>query len=369
MMYRLIIIAVGLAILAGCAIEPVLDESPSLVSADKLKKSVVTADLEYAIAEGSNLIWCATEQIAWNKLNELAGVPLQAEGQVPMIQALNKKLVTTSDLDEDTYVTVAGFGDEVIEKAEADLKKKFGKNCSPELLPSRGDYPDTAFISYAYLFVDLSFKWAFERHERKVLFGDEDVATFGIYQYLPEEKNEKRAAKQVLIYDYKNKDDFIIELCTRNQAHQLLLAKVPPDETLLATVTGVLERVANGTTSKMPEARDLIIPIVDFDVLRRYHELDGVRLKSDNKRFDGSPVESLQQIRFRLDEKGAILKSQAMVAGCDVSDNLVFNRPFLALLKTKTAKMPYLAIWIDNAELLLPFKPTGSGEISEPLME
>ena len=54
-MNRLIIIAVGLAILAGCVIEPALDESPLPVSADKLKKTVVTADLEYAIAEGSNL--------------------------------------------------------------------------------------------------------------------------------------------------------------------------------------------------------------------------------------------------------------------------------------------------------------------------
>jgi len=34
---------------------------------------------------------------------------------------------------------------------------------------------------------------------------------------------------------------------------------------------------------------------------------------------------------------------------------MVFDKPFLVLLKRVGAKTPYLALWVDNSELLVPY--------------
>ena len=60
-------------------------------------------------------------------------------------------------------------------------------------------------------------------------------------------------------------------------------------------------------------------------------------------------------IRFKLNEKGSILKSEARL-----KDKLgrrplaiIFNKPFLIYLKQKDAQYPYFAMWVDNSELLM----------------
>ena len=35
---------------------------------------------------------------------------------------------------------------------------------------------------------------------------------------------------------------------------------------------------------------------------------------------------------------------------------LVFDKPFLILLQRGDAQQPYFALWVDNAELLTPWK-------------
>lgn len=75
-----------------------------------------------------------------------------------------------------------------------------------------------------------------------------------------------------------------------------------------------------------------------------------------------STAVTIQSVRFRLDEYGAILKSQAAgVVKCAVKQRkkprqFVFDKPFLILLERKGAGQPYFALWVDNAELLVPWK-------------
>ena len=71
-------------------------------------------------------------------------------------------------------------------------------------------------------------------------------------------------------------------------------------------------------------------------------------------------VLALQNVRFRLDEHGAILKSEAAMAA-EAADRrslaqFIFDKPFLILLERKDAAQPYFALWVDNPELLAPFE-------------
>jgi hypothetical protein len=69
-------------------------------------------------------------------------------------------------------------------------------------------------------------------------------------------------------------------------------------------------------------------------------------------------VLAMQSIRFRLDERGAILKSEAGVALSEDGSKprqFIFDKPFLILLERRDAARPYFALWVDNPELLAPF--------------
>ena len=71
-------------------------------------------------------------------------------------------------------------------------------------------------------------------------------------------------------------------------------------------------------------------------------------------------VLAMQSIRFRLDENGAVLKSEAAVKVADKPlkkpRQLIFDKPFLILLERHGAEQAYIALWVDNPELLAPFK-------------
>jgi hypothetical protein len=70
-------------------------------------------------------------------------------------------------------------------------------------------------------------------------------------------------------------------------------------------------------------------------------------------------VQALQNIRFQMDEKGVVLRSEThMGFGCSSphlprpQHIMIFDRPYLILLEREKASAPYFALWVENAELL-----------------
>jgi hypothetical protein len=68
---------------------------------------------------------------------------------------------------------------------------------------------------------------------------------------------------------------------------------------------------------------------------------------------------AIQIIKFRIDETGAVLESEAVMHfdfGAPAGHReFVFDRPFLIYLIERTADQPYFAAWIENTELMEPF--------------
>ncbi len=103
-----------------------------------------------------------------------------------------------------------------------------------------------------------------------------------------------------------------------------------------------------------------MVPVLNFDLWQEYAELCGKSIVTPGP-LQGSPIVlALQTIRFRLDERGAILKSEAAMALSagepEAPRQLVFDKPFLILLERGDAAQPYFALWVDNAEILTPFR-------------
>ncbi|MCP4263851.1 MAG: hypothetical protein GY774_41045 [Planctomycetes bacterium] len=319
-----------------------------------LKNTVVTPHLYTGIEPSKNILWCNTFQLAWNELYELAGGPIMMESAPPMVEILNKKTATKDDLDEASYVAMAGLTKEgIIEKIKKQLKEKFKGQASPELFDS---LPKTDWIAvaYAYMFKALPFEYTFTRFHSNLNFEGFNVDSFGICQYMEDEID---MASQVLIIDYLNSDDFVIELKTKVKDDRLVLAKVQPLDSMAETIKMVENRIAKSSPRKMPMYGDLYIPVLNFKILREYSELCNRPIKASNKTINGLPIGyAAQLIRFRLDETGAILLSEVIIPIPASGGKLIFDKPFLILLKRHEAKNPYFALWIGNAELLVTTK-------------
>ena len=275
-----------------------------------------------------------------------------------MVAVLNRKSVTGDDLDEASYVAMAGMAEDgILEKIETALAEKFQGQASPELLPASGSLP-AGPIAYSYLFKSLPFEWAFERLKDPLRFRGAELESFGIWQYLDDQENEVKAASQMLVYDYAGEGNFIVELKTRSKEDRLILAKVPAEKTLGATAAAVQEHVARNVPTTLDICMGFVVPVVDFDIMREYSELYGKAIRSGNPRFNGLPiVAAKQQVRFKLDETGAVLKSEAFTAA-GLGYDLIFDKPFLIMIQRKAAEKPYFALWVENAEILVPYDET-----------
>ncbi len=330
-------------------------ESVLRVKAEELDHTIITPHLEQEITHGMNVLWCNTFQLAWNELCELTGGTVNMKPSSPMVSILNKKTASKNDLDEDSYVAMAGLANQgIYDKIRKELAVRFKGQASCEFL----DYtPQMAWVTYAYLFKDLPFQWAFTRFHQNLEFGGYYVDSFGIYQYLDVQEDEVKMASQVIVLDYKNNDDLIIQLKTQAKEDSLILAKIPPEASLDKTIAAVVSRISKANPMQMREMENLYVPVLDFEVLREYSELYQSPIRTDKQNLDGTSfVFAGQSIRFRLDERGAEIKSKAIIAGLATPRHLVFNKPFLIMLKRDKAKNPYFALWVGNTELLVPKK-------------
>jgi hypothetical protein len=335
--------------------------------------------VEVAIPTAQSVVYCASFQLAWNHLcDEIIKQPsLCLEGDPPMALALNRRLIQASDLDEQTYLAMAGFArDGIGERVRSALCEKFGREPLSDI---RLSAPND-ILAYAYLEKTLRFPTTFPVFDEPLKFSDGvAVESFGIYEPNP-------ALAQVEILDYRDRDDFIIRLGDNDRdrlwydgagfSDDLILAKVPPSPTLQETVDAVLTRTTPearraaeralyeaGRDSRrilnpklQPAEETLQIPKIALDVQQSYQVLIGKLLC--NPGWEGYYVsKALQAVKFNLDETGVILRSDAafgLTMGIvEEPRQFIFDKPFLVCLKKHEARYPYLAVWVGNSEVLV----------------
>lgn len=336
---------------------------PDVVAEDAtrdLKHTRVTPTLDAPIEAGVSLVWCSTFQLAWNELGPLMGAPLKVTGSAEaqeLAAQLNRAKESKADLDEASYVALAG-GAEVLEHIKAELMEKFGGAASPRLLPE--ELEPGALFAYAYLFKSLKFATPFIRREGGLAFGDARVAAFGVWNGVRNDDAGKMM-EQVAVLSYGSEREFAVELKTTSGGDRLIIARVAPGKTFGATVQNVMKAMEPAAGERAPAFRwddTLVVPVMNFDVLREVRELLGASVAGT--RAAGQITSAKQSIRFRLDEKGAILKSEAAIgitsASPDRPKRMVCDGAFAVLLMRRGAAAPYFAMWVDSPELLTKFE-------------
>jgi hypothetical protein len=263
------------------------------------------------------------------------------------------------------YIALAGFvRDGIHDRIRRALDDTFGGLARPKYIPPPDLTPRPQdIVAYAYLFKHLEFAVPFERLDEPITFGPRKLAGFGMSGLKP---GCGDMCPQVLLLDYRTPDDFVIEPRTKSAGDRLILAKCAPGETLARTVDATLRRADPAKAAQATPGDVLRVPKLNFDVTRRYGELEGKRLVSGNPAVakDLILLSALQNTRFQLDEKGVRLRSEGHMAfGCsraampEPKHVMVFDRPFLITLVQTGAKAPYFALWVDNVELLVTASP------------
>jgi hypothetical protein len=335
----------------GCSKEEINETNIQTleVKSDELKSTAVSAHMEKEIKQGENILYCSTFQLAWNQLtDDIIKEEIKLFDNPETSQKLNKRLTGKKDLSDKYYLAMAGYGrDNIVEKINKALNEKFQDN-APTV---KEEMSPRDILAYAFLYKNLEFQEEFEKLDMD--FNGEKVQAFGINQ---NRQDTFKMAEQVKVLDYKNTEDFIIELVPKSQDDEIILAKISPEEDLLKTIEKVQNRINSSESTFLRPEEIIKIPKFDFDIKHDYKELIGQRLL--NEEFSTYFIaKALQNTKFKLNEKGAVLESEAKILlkeSC-VEDmrSFIFNKPFLIILKEKEAQYPYFALWVDNSELML----------------
>ncbi len=328
---------------------------PDLVVRDadaELKRSRIVGLLSAPHETGVSLVWCSTMQFAWSAMENGLGEPVRVSPS-EAAEGYRTSTVSTADLDAGAYVALAGFGrDGILDRIRRELAEKFGGAASPSMLPTSVGADE--LLAYAYLFKSLQFQEPFVRVTNTFRFGETRVKAFGLWE---SDRIQKwgEIARQVEVHHYASGDEWTVRLRTREPEDMLVIARRAPGATLQETIGAVLKSL-EGEGDRFRSDDTLKIPLMNFDVTRRYSELEGLAVSGSNG--GGLIASAKQNIRLRLDEKGAILKSEAAIsvtAAPVVQEPrmMVCEGPFLMLMMRSGAAHPYFAAWIESPELLV----------------
>ncbi len=328
------------------------------VDSKKMKSTIITPQLESEIQPGKNLIFCNTFQLAWNQLTDnIIKGDLHMVKESPVVNILNKmrKIITTKDLSDKYYLAMAGYGrDNIVSKINKAMQKKFGKEAW--LLDEKLNPDD--ILAFAFLMKNLKFKAQFDDSQRGMRFNNSDVVkSFGIQKFTPKNEKMEELSRQVDILHYnKESKEYIVRLISESPDDELILARVEPGKNLWDTVKKVDDTIKASSPEKLQNNDILQIPEIDFFIEHSYVEL--LSRHFTNKGFrDYFISKAMQVTKFKLDKTGATLKSKAViVATRSIARGMkvmVFDKPFMLILREKKSKNPYFVVWVDNPEILV----------------
>ncbi len=312
--------------------------------------TIVRPTLGEPLPRGKNVLWCATFQMAWDSAAKHFGGPLKLKPTSPLAGLLNAGTFDRRWVDEDSVFTAEGLvADGILDRIDQGARGKTGK-ASRLLKDLQKSSNPTDLVFYAMLVKDLEFNTPFSKLG-KFDVGKRKIPWFG---FTPDMKGREPLLEQVGVHHYSAKDDFVIELISKQTGDQLLLAKLPDPPTTPAAVSRSVLRNLIGNPSTATRDDLLAVPEIVADEKVDFPEIQGRTLVGSG-RFIRS---AMQTIDFRMDEKGAKLRSESSITlGCSAAEPrkvrlMVLDPPFAIVIKRKGAPQPYFVAWIANTDLL-----------------
>jgi hypothetical protein len=331
----------------------------------ELRRTAFVPTLDTPLPEGKSAVWCASFQLAWDQLKaDVVHGPVEITNAGEICDRLNKAGPAADDLPAEACYAAAGLEDDGIrETIRAEMARRFPHAPPPELPGSAG-----GILAYAYLEAEVRYEHPYLVNPKALRFQERGgkecrVGSFGI----PDEDLVAECKDQAGIlfaeFDehFRHLNAFAVDLDRHSRPNQVVLARVDRKQTLTETLAEVDRR--SRAYASQPGARwdqtlsfrdTLLVPNMRWKVRHRFRELLGERkfLKFDGR--DWPVVAAEQTVAFRLDPRGAGVRSSADVKAGKSGPprHLHFDQPFLLYLKKRDAERPFFVMWVENAELL-----------------
>lgn len=307
---------------------------PEVKNLSEFKNTQFIPTLEHKISNDKNSVYCATLLLAWDGIRKLINSPLTISDENFDLKLLHQSTSFENVLKNDEYEASSEVNGDLIS-----AKAEFNKS--------------------------LPFELKLESFNNKLTFDKQKVASFGVNGY-----DSYQQLGIVQIVYYKNDNNFIIKLLPKDKAHEIILFKTDQKYHSIADMTKEIENLTEiGKTEKENEKISwkynydkediVIIPKFNFNIETNYTTLEGNNFKSKEQNFQ---IErAWQRTAFILDESGAEIESEAEIAVASEAieedekpkpKKMIFDKPFLTLLKRTDAKNPYFGLWTTNTELM-----------------
>jgi hypothetical protein len=326
-----IILILALITSISCKNDSKFSEAKNL---SELEKTEFIPTLEHKISADKNAVYCATLLFAWDEIRKQLNAPLTISKENADLAMLNQSTSFENVLMSDEY-TVSGEVEGDIIKAKAEFSKS------------------------------LPFEFKLQSFVNKLDFDGTKVFSFGVDGY-----DSYGQLNLVKIVYYKNDNNFVIKLLPKDKAHEIILFMSEERFRTIAEMTTEIEKLAEiGSAERKNESINwkyyyndedvVIIPKFNFNIETNYNTIEGNRFIANTQVVQVE--KAWQRTAFVLDEKGAEIESEAETEevieelGLETPKpkKMVFDKPFLILMKRTDSKNPYFGLWVANAELMV----------------
>ena len=291
---------------------------PEVKNVTELKNTDFVPTLESSFKIKNNIIYGATISFAWNEIRNEIGTTL-TDFSSKRLEEIN---------DTKSYVNVLN-NNEYETSVEVDGKEIRAKAYFKKSLPF--DEPLTKF-------------------DKPLTFGNSNVESFGFWS----------SCSFAKINYFNDENDFSITLYPRNEEHEIILILHKENK---SDFKSYFERynkqkgIAKSQRIYFNDDDKVEIPIIEFNLAKSFDKIVGSSFKANETKY--TILEALQRNAFILNENGAEVESEMEMATDAVEEMervkpkmMIFNRPFVVLLKRKDAENPYFGVYIANDELL-----------------
>jgi hypothetical protein len=365
----------GVCVVLGCGQRSDYQprEVPTMVST-QLSKTAIVPTLDTPLGESGSAVWCATFQAAWRRAcDDVIGGPLRVAGAQPVADRLNGSPVTEAALPPGNYYATAGrLEDGIVETIRKQMARQFPGVRPPDFAEAVG------FVAYGYLDTKVRFTKPFVDTKQPIEFSDAAGVKHSVRGFGPHEgtdwdlRTEQADQVKVLFSQMDDKSErgtltaFALDLTADQAEQQVIVAVLPRAKHLRAALDDLTRRIEEFTSdqhwAKLQEIDVLAVPNVVFDVEHEFAELQGNDKRIENPgKYQGLPFRAYQSVRFRLDKSGATVISESHTYPAAIPRLFIVNRPFLIVMKRRSAEQPYFVAWIDNVELLEVSEAKGDG--------
>jgi hypothetical protein len=309
------------------------NELPGVTPLTELQQTAFVPTLESPVEKNKNIVYAAAFLYAWDKFRQKIGPVQLNDHNSTELRLVNQSGSYKNTLTEGEYTTEEEINDSLV-------------------------------IVRAFFNKTLPFPAKLQKLD-PISFNGTKVPAFGMTTY------DLVLLRFTKILYYKDDDHFILSLTPKDDQHEIQLIK-GVDEA--GNLSGFIQQANDMIELGKKESGDprlswkysindidlFMIPKIQFNIDTRYPGIERQVFKTYKK--SRVIVVAYQRTGFILNENGAVAESEAIISTTDstaaepvkiLPKKMVFDKPFLVVIKRTKSANPYFVMWIRNEELLL----------------